>query len=301
VYSEIYMRPDDDGGNGRSGYNEAVDVWSIGCLAGTLLTNAFLFPRERSGQSHDWPLEDAADLTTAFNLQFLDTSQDWQGASGKCKSFIKSCAMVDNSQRLTVAQALQHPWVAHPDFAANMHAKYAHAIADWSPRANPNDLIEYLKTPLPSTKAPEAGYEARLHEEVRSRHFPSPTPPTLGQFRTFNSSMSTSRFQHEQLSPIDEYVAQPKRPAPHVDIATPNTAISTLTRANANTNKRGEDEESSYLSIQDYAPPVIYPVSMVDTQDDLGQNGWGAQLAESMDLRQSATGNADLPRKKARI
>jgi serine/threonine protein kinase len=299
MYSEIYMRPDDEGGNGRSGYNEAVDVWSVGCLAGTLLTNAFLFPRERSGQSHDWAHEDAADLTTAFNLKFLDTSQDWQGASGKCKSFIRSCAMVDDSQRLTVAQALQHSWVAHPDFVANMHAKYAHAIADWSPRANPNNLIEYLTTPLPTTKAPEAGYEARLHEEVRSHHFPSPMSPTLGQFRTFNSSMSTSKLHHTQLSPIDEHDTQPKRPTPHVDINSSNNAIRKLTKAK--TNKGGGDEET-YLSIQDYAPPVIYPVSMVDTQDDLEQSGWGAQLAESMDLkRQSATDNTYLPRKKARI
>jgi serine/threonine protein kinase len=293
------MRPDDDGGNGRSGYNEAVDVWSIGCLAGTLLTNAFLFPRERSGQSQYWTHDDTADLTTAFNLKFLDTSEDWQRASGKCKSFIRSCAMVDDSQRLTVAQALQHPWVAHPDFVANMHAKYAHAIADWSPRANPSDLIEYLKTPLRTTKALEAGYEARLHEEVRSHHFPSPMSPTLGQFRTFNSSKITPKLHHTQLSPIDEHDAQLKRPPPHVDIAAPNTAISKITQAKAN--KGGEDEDS-YLSIQDYAPPVIYSVSMVDTQDDLKQSGWGAQLAESMDLkRHSATGNTDLSRKKARI
>lgn len=165
------MRPDDQHTNSKSGYNEAVDVWSVGCLAGTLLTNAFLFPRDQSARSHSSVPDDNADLTVAFNLKFLDTSEDWQGASRKSKSFIRGCAMVDDSQRLTVAQALQHPWVAHPSFAAAMHAEYGRAIADWTPRTNPKDVIEYLKPALPTVGALESRYEARLHKEIRSHHF----------------------------------------------------------------------------------------------------------------------------------
>lgn len=294
------MRPDDDGGSRQSGYNEAVDVWSVGCLAGTLLTNAFLFPLERSGHSHASTHEDTSDLTVAFNLKFLDTSQDWQRASGKCKSFIKGCAMVDGSQRLTVAQALQHPWVAHPEYTTEMHAQYARAIADWAPRANSSDLIEYLKAPLPTTKAPEAGYEARLHQEVRSHHFPSEMSPMPSQFRTFSSFIQTSKSDHTRLSPIESQDVRSDKLASHVDITASSTGISQST--NAKTNEHNNEEEASNFSIQDYAPPIIYPVSMTDTQGDLEQSGWCALLAESMDLRrQSAAGDTTLRRKKARI
>lgn len=64
--SEVYRRPSDDDAGGHSGYNEAVDVWSIGCLAGTLLTNAFLFPRERSSRAEDTDNGESSDLSVAF-------------------------------------------------------------------------------------------------------------------------------------------------------------------------------------------------------------------------------------------
>jgi serine/threonine protein kinase len=283
MHSEVYMRPDDQNANSKSGYNEAVDVWSVGCLAGTLLTNAFLFPRDRSARSRSsGPDDAAADLTVAFNLKFLDTSEDWQGASRKCKSFIRGCAMVDDSQRLTVAQALQHPWVAHPSFAAAMHAEYARAIADWTPRANSKDVIEYLKPPLPTKEALETAYEARLHEEVRSHHFLSPTALVPSQFRTLNASVRSSARQEVRLSPIESQNTRSHRPAGSLGIAASDAETSQLT--NASTKERHEDEEMSYASIQDFAPPIVYTRSAMDTQDGLTQSAWGAQLAQSMDL-----------------
>lgn len=276
------MRPDDQNANSKSGYNEAVDVWSVGCLAGTLLTNAFLFPRDRSAHSHSSGPDDNADLTVAFNLKFLDTSEDWQGASRKSKSFIRGCAMVDDSQRLTVAQALQHPWVAHPSFAAAMHAEYARAIADWTPRSNPTNFIEYLRPQLPTTDALETGYEARLHEEVRSHHFPSPTAPVPSQFRTFDTSVRSSARQQVRLSPIDYQSKQLHKPASSLHIAASDAETSQL--ANFKTNKRYEDEDMSYASIQDFAPPILYSKSAIDTQNGLMLGGWDTQLAQSMDL-----------------
>lgn len=282
MHSEVYLRPDDQRADSKSGYNEAVDVWSVGCLAGTLLTNAFLFPRDRSARSRSSGPDDTADLTVAFNLQFLDTSEDWQGASRKCKSFIRGCTMVDDSQRLTVAQALQHPWVAHPSFAAAMRAEHARAIADWTPRTNSTDVIEYLKPPLPTKEALKTAYEARLHEEVRSHHFPSPTAPVPSQFRAFNASVRPSVVDQVRLSPIESQSTRPHRPASSLDITASDAETSRL--ANTKTKTRHEDEEMSYASIQDYAPPIVYTKSAMDTQDGLAQSAWGTQLAQSMDL-----------------
>lgn len=279
------MRPDE---GDHSGYNEAVDIWSVGCLAGTLLTNTFLFPRERTDHSQDATDDEPTDLQVAFSLQFLDTSIDWKRASGKCKSFIRGCAMVNDSQRLTVAQALQHPWVAHSSFAAAMHAEYARAIADWRPRTNISDLIEYVKAPAPSAKASEAELEARLHQEVRSHHFPSEPTQTFGQFRSYGDSAHTGNSHQSRLSPIDESLrVTTSKPTEQLSVAASDGDVQP---ANSIHNEmRPVKEDMSYLSIYDYAPPVIYPTSPLPKQNPLKRDLWEARLAESMDMDRPST------------
>lgn len=295
------MRPDDFNEGHGSGYNEAVDIWSVGCLAGTLLTNTFLFPRERSDHARAASDEDPTDLQVAFSLQFLDTSSDWQRASGKCKSFIRACAMVDDSQRLTVDQALQHPWVAHPSFAAAMHAEYARAIADWTPRTNTSDLIEYVKASISTEKPSETGFEARLHQEVCSHHFASEATPTLGQFRCFGISSHIGTFDQTRLSPIDDSLrVATKKPSEQ-----PSLAASDGDAQHSNTvqsKKRAFEEDMSYLSIYDYAPPVIYPTSPLPQPSLLKPDLWDARLAESMDLDRPSSAMSGIPlHKKTRV
>jgi serine/threonine protein kinase len=295
------MRPSDDDTGGQSGYNEAVDVWSIGCLAGTLLTNAFLFPRERSSRSEHTDNGESPDLSVAFSLEFLDTSKDWQRMSRKCKSFIRGCAMVDDSQRLTVSQALQHPWVAHPGFAEEMRAEYARAIADWTPRANTNDLIEYVKDPLPPAKTPDTGYEARLHDEVRSHHFPSQMPPMPSQLRTLDASMHVGTSLQARLSPIDSSSRLlPKKATSYTSLTTSDNDHGRSTFGHSN--KRHGEDEMTYLSIQDYAPPMIYPAATPRERTLPSQSTWDMQLAGVMDIdgRSEATSNK-LPHKRARL
>jgi serine/threonine protein kinase len=270
-------------------------------LAGTLLTNAFLFPRERSNHSEHADDGENDDSSRAFSLEFLDTSKDWQRMSRKCKSFIRGCAMVDDSQRLTVRQALQHSWVAHPGFAEAMHAEYARAIADWMPRTNTHDLIEYVKDPLPAAKVPETGYEARLHDEVRSRHFPSQMPPMPSQLRTLDASVHTGASLQTRLSPIDSSSrAPPKKATSHAGLTVSDGNLGRSVFGHSN--KRYGEDETPYLSIQDYAPPVIYPATIPREQTLPTQNTWDMQLAGMMDIdgRSGASGTM-LPHKRARL
>ena len=295
------MRPSDDDTRGQSGYNEAVDVWSIGCLAGSLLTNSFLFPREGTNHSRRSYNSENADLSRAFNLEFLDTSKEWQRMSRKCKSFIRGCAIVDDSQRLTVSAALEHPWVAHPGFVEAMHAEYARATADWVPRANTNDLIEFVKDPLPVAKTPETGYEARLHDEVRSHHFPSQMPPMPSQLGTFDASIHTGASLQARLSPINSSSrALPKKATTHTSLTTSDDDPGRLGFGHSS-KPRGEDE-MSYLSIQDYAPPIIYPAATSREKTPPYQSPWDMQLAGVMDIDgRSDTTSTMLPHRRSRL
>ena len=93
-----------------------------------------------------------------------------------------------------------------------------------------------------------------------------------------------------RLSPIVYQSKQSYRPSPSLGIAGQDAESSQLT--NVKTSKRHEDEDMSYASIQDFAPPVIYSKSVMDTQDGLMPGGWDTQLAQSMDLdRQTVARN----------
>jgi hypothetical protein len=109
-----------------------------------------------------------------------------------------------------------------------------------------------------------------------------------------------SKHDLRRLSPIDGQNVQSKRPPSNVEPAASSISTSLGQLTKSRTSERGENEETC-LSIQQYAPPVINPLSTMDTQA-LRQSGWSAQLAESMDLkRPHLVGDAALARKKARV
>lgn len=217
----------------------------------------------------------------AFDLDFLETSEEWQNASDRCKSFIRGCATLDETKRMSVAQALQHHWVAHPDFVDAMNAEYARATADWKPRSNTQDLIEYVKDQGHSNKAPESSYDARLHQEVRSQYFPSQLPDLPSNIASIDSSAPARDQSQARLSPIDDgsremnsiLSAKPLRTTPGGD----HNAAASLH------NKRPAVEDNlSYLSIHDYAPPDSLPA--IETAEGCSeqQKQWGQRLAMSI-------------------
>lgn len=259
-------------------------MWSVGCLAGTLVTNQLLFDRDRSHDTERPQSGDGISEPNAFDLTFLDTSSEWQATSRQCKSFIKACVSVDVSQRLTVAQALRHPWIAHPGFAQAMQAEYARAVADWSPRSNVSkatDIVEYAKDPSPNVKALVPAYGARLHEEVRSHHFPSQMPIFPSQFKPLSFAAYTERHSHTPLSPIDEMAPKPQKVLKgNLDLA--NQRLSGSAFQSTASKKRPADDGISNLSIQDFAPPQTYQASQIAQDPPEEQSSWNIRLAESM-------------------
>lgn len=266
---------------GESGYDKSIDVWSVGCLAGTLVTNQLLFDGERSRHIQEPPGGDEVSEPSAFDLTFLDTSSEWQAASRQCKSFIRGCVALDASQRMTVGQALQHSWIAHPSFAQAMQAEYARAIADWSPRPNATDLIEYVKDSSSKANALAPAYGARLHQEVRSHHFPSQIPVFTSQFKSFGFTARSERQNHTPLSPIKDSVPEvSKDPKGTLDPADTTAVIGTDRLHHSK--KRLIDDGMSNMSIQDFAPPQTYPASEITQQPSSEQNSWNIRLTESM-------------------
>ncbi|KAK3673611.1 hypothetical protein LTR78_006516 [Recurvomyces mirabilis] len=117
----------------NDGYSKAIDIWSVGCIAGTLLTGEPM-PFEEKG--HDWSLE------------FMDSEKQrqWRKVGHKAKSFIRACLTFDESIRPSAKEALMHDWFTNKHYAANLEAAYQRAIKDWAPRMTNSGLIEFIDT-----------------------------------------------------------------------------------------------------------------------------------------------------------
>nr|POE65082.1 meiosis-specific serine/threonine-protein kinase mek1 [Quercus suber] len=96
----------------------------------------------------------------------LGTGPLWETVSCTTKSFIKGCLILDEGQRLTAKQALQHVWFTDKQYVKEMNAAYQRAVQDWKPRAQPDALVEFL-SPEPSSSVPHPT------ELTTSHHFPA--------------------------------------------------------------------------------------------------------------------------------
>lgn len=114
---------------GSSQYSKAVDMWSVGCILGELIVGKAIFP----GKSTINQIELILDLLGKPNPQDLDDiagTSDWniinsinakqkysfstffKGASKQAIDFLKRCLEFNPRKRITVEEALAHPFVA---------------------------------------------------------------------------------------------------------------------------------------------------------------------------------------------
>ncbi|KAJ1876362.1 Calmodulin-dependent protein kinase cmk2, partial [Kickxella alabastrina] len=107
----------------RKGHGKAVDMWSIGVVAFSVLC----------GYSPFWNYEDPRKMMMAMqsdNIKFLE--RFWWDISDHAKDFIRQCLRANPQSRMTAEQALNHPWLTGsevsmrnllPDVLENFNAK----------------------------------------------------------------------------------------------------------------------------------------------------------------------------------
>lgn len=98
-----YVAPEvlTNGGIDKSGYNLACDLWSLGVIAYILLCGYPPFHEEK-----DVTLVDQI-LTADFDFP----DDPWTEISDEAKDFVEKLLVVDPSQRLDAATALDHPFI----------------------------------------------------------------------------------------------------------------------------------------------------------------------------------------------
>lgn len=127
-----------------SGYSKAVDMWSIGVIASNLLSHEALFaapPHE--ADPHAYVLK----LAARCDISIMDDGAHpaWSKVGDKPKDFIRQLLVLQEDDRMSVKQALAHPWFTNPYLAQEFEALYARSIRDWQPRCKVSKLIEPLE------------------------------------------------------------------------------------------------------------------------------------------------------------
>ncbi|KAK5699321.1 hypothetical protein LTR17_023343 [Elasticomyces elasticus] len=130
------------------GYSKAIDIWSVGCVTALLLSGEAVpfdsdsIQREKDQYEHS----QAQASTQLWDPGFIEKSTKWGEVGRKAKDFVRACLNVNETQRLSAEQALQHSWFTHKHYAAELEAEYQRAIQDWKPRSTHGQLVEMIDT-----------------------------------------------------------------------------------------------------------------------------------------------------------
>ena len=119
-------------------------MWSLGCVTAALLTGASPFEISESqyagGNTDDAILQAAAEC----KLHKLSTAPEWERVGRRPKAFVKGLLTLDENERLTAQQALNHEWFTNEYHKTAFDAVYANAIRSWKPRTLQGGIIEKL-------------------------------------------------------------------------------------------------------------------------------------------------------------
>ncbi|KAK2768153.1 hypothetical protein FQN54_000005 [Arachnomyces sp. PD_36] len=117
------------GNRGRKGYTKAVDLWSLGCVTAVLLTGGspFIDPITK---------EYSQKLANECDLKTLTEDENWKKAGERAKNFVSELLVLNENNRMTAKEALEHPWFTNEAHKEEFEKVYDRAVQGWKPRGN---------------------------------------------------------------------------------------------------------------------------------------------------------------------
>jgi serine/threonine protein kinase len=152
------------------GYSLSIDMWAIGSITAAILTGEHIF----KCQYQDEDAQRIIELAAQCDLRILDDEFHplWGSVGSHPKNFIKRLLVLNEEERMSATEALNHVWFSHPYMAAEFDAEYQRAIKDWHPRHNVNTLIEQISICERDVVAP-SGSNGIPQDEAASHFFAS--------------------------------------------------------------------------------------------------------------------------------
>lgn len=219
------------------GYSLGVDMWSIGSITAAVLTGELLFACRRNGPFEEDAHRVIIGLAAECDLSILDDECHplWGAIAFAPKDFIKRLLVLDEEDRMSAAEALNHLWFTHPMMAADFEAQYKRSVKDWRPRQKAEQLVEQISRSAPSSIT-QARWDPLEHSSARAaptnkyqytRGFPGtgqfasqPGPILYDDNYTENEAQSCDHIEeHAQFDEVDNAVPDDRQHADVVRVA----------------------------------------------------------------------------------
>ena len=128
----------------ENGYTKAVDMWSLGCTCIYLFTGTSLFLKAVGTDDRRDTAEATLEAAARCDLSRMETDSQWQTINDCQKDFVRKLLVLDEDERMTAQEALNHLWFAQCKEAFN--AVYEHATRYWTPSRQLGTLVEKIRT-----------------------------------------------------------------------------------------------------------------------------------------------------------
>ncbi len=170
-------------------------MWSLGGVTATLLSGTSLFVDPKDDNFETNPDKAIAKLAAECNLAPLDQSSDWEHVGERAKDFVRKLLIVDEMKRLTVKEALNHPWFTNEYHKDEFEAVYLRATRHWKPRPKKADIIEILHVDT-AEESPSAKRQ-RINPLSRpsSRGAPMPIEPRYSPSDRHIKTLASARWE----------------------------------------------------------------------------------------------------------
>ncbi|KAI9877518.1 MAG: hypothetical protein M1830_003714 [Pleopsidium flavum] len=177
----------------KKGYTKAVDMWALGGVAVALLAGASLFVDSEDEEYQANPDQAILKAAAECNLAGMDTGEKWQHVGERAKDFVRKLLVLDEVKRMTVEEALEHPWFTNESHRDEFEAVYQRAIRHWRPRPKKADMIENLDDTDPKTVISKRAGPARSSLSSSKRALVPIDPPYMPFHRRMNRLVSPRR------------------------------------------------------------------------------------------------------------
>ncbi|KAL8734831.1 MAG: hypothetical protein Q9166_001183 [cf. Caloplaca sp. 2 TL-2023] len=142
-----YVAPEVRGANSLvklSGYTNAVDLWSIGCMTAAMLIGRPAFAVSQDSENRQDSAAAVIAAAAKCDLRALDDSEVWGDIDPQAKDFIKRLLVLNERTRLTAGEALKHTWFTQESDGQPIMSRYEQTVAGWKPSYPGWDFKEHL-------------------------------------------------------------------------------------------------------------------------------------------------------------
>ena len=103
-----------------------------------------MFTNRNDPEYHADPGKVILSLAAECNLDRMNKDSAWAEVGHRPKDFVRKLLVLDENQRLTAEEALQHRWFTNRKHRLLFESIYEKSIRDWQPRSKNSNIIEDL-------------------------------------------------------------------------------------------------------------------------------------------------------------